>query len=397
MPRAHNHRDHHGDDDARPEDDEEEVTGESEASRTAPPKGRAWPWIIGATALPVGAVVMWSAFGPTTIPQPKAASIVVVPPPAFQSVQLTGAAAPPPPPPPSTPSTPPPGNVRPTVVTREASTLSDTSRAAKIRADEKAEADRRRARETEGRETAVQPAAASRGGERERPGVNQQRPWVNEHPEMTIPSHTPIACNPDGPINSAGIGPVTCTIAEPVRSEDGTNILLWQGAVVEGYLGQGLQNGERRLMLTFDRIRTTDYVRIPLRGIGASALGENGITGTYDSHLWERIQSGVILTVIEGAVNAGVGAASSAASGGANGGGGQFFNFGSVSSRASSTLGQSALAQDYNRPSTLRRGEADTIVVKTMGDIDLSSVYELQEVRVAAAAAGAPPVRRRAR
>ena len=290
----------------------------------------------------------------------------------------------------ATHSTPPPGNVRSTTVTREATTLAATSRAAKAREDERAAREKRDEQVTGSRDNAVRQAAVSEG---ERPGVQRGRPWVNSHPEFTIPSHTPISCNPDGPINSDGIGPVSCTIDAPVRSEDGTNMLLWPGAVLEGYLGQGLQYGQRRLMLAFDRIRTTDYVRIPLRGMGASALGENGVTGTYDSHLWERIQAGVLLTVIEGSVQAGVGAASNAVSEGT--GGNQLFNFGSVGSRTSNTLGQSALSRDYNRPGTTRRDQADTIVVKTIGDIDLSSVYELREVRDAAAAAGVPPISRR--
>ncbi|MDO9712397.1 hypothetical protein, partial [Paracraurococcus lichenis] len=104
--------------------------------------------------------------------------------------------------------------------------------------------------------------------------------------------------------------------------------------------------------------------------------------------------AGVLLTVIEGAVDAGVGALTSSLQ---SGGGNQFLNFGNVGSRARGTLGQSALQQDYNRPPTLRRDHADSITVRTVGDLDLSSIYELREVRDAAARAGVPTTRRQAR
>ena len=76
----------HGPDDATDgyDDAEAGVGGEAEASRAAPPRHRVWPWVAGATALPILGMVTWSILGPQTLPQPKAASVVTVSPPAYQ-------------------------------------------------------------------------------------------------------------------------------------------------------------------------------------------------------------------------------------------------------------------------------------------------------------------------
>ncbi|MDO9712346.1 TrbI/VirB10 family protein, partial [Paracraurococcus lichenis] len=271
------------------EDDDEldclyEETGEAEASRERP-RRRVWPWVLLGTGLPVAITLTTCAMTGQRVMQEPAAAVVTTPPPPPLRPAVpeasTGAAAAPAPA--AGPSTPPPASTRAVVVVREASALASTNRA---------EAARTKAEEVEKSRAAARQGAQQQVAQREgeRPGVNRAAPWVNEHPEFTIPSHTPISCTPDGPINSEAQGPITCTIDAAVRSEDGTNFLLWPGAVIEGYLSSGLQYGQRRLMVAFERIRTTDYVRIPLRGIGASQLGENGITGTYDSHLWEKIQ-----------------------------------------------------------------------------------------------------------
>jgi type IV secretory pathway VirB10-like protein len=368
------------------------ITGEAAAAqeRRKEGKGRNWPLIGACLGLPVLGLGVISILAGGSGTTPSAANIVAVPVQPLQQVSQEAAAAAQEP----QRSTVGPGGASGAVIERSAGTLASTSRserargeAAKAREAAQARADAAQARTAPpaAQTPPVTPASAER---EDRPGVNTGRPWVNRHPEMTIPSHTPITCMPDGPINSDGLGPVSCTVTQPVRSEDGTNFLLWPGAVLEGNLVQGLQAGQRRLFLGFERIRTTDYVRIPLRGIGASALGENGVTGTYDDRMWEKVKAGIFLTVVEGAVDAVVGAASAAAQGAGN----TYLNFGGASGRARGALGQSAIQQDYNRPGTLRRDHADTITVKTIGDIDLSPVYELREVRAAVAATGLPPV-----
>jgi type IV secretory pathway VirB10-like protein len=372
-----------------------ELTGEAEASRQQPARRR-WPWILVMIGAPFAGLVLWTMFRPGAVPTPKAMNITSAPvPPLERGTYPQGPAniA-------AGPTTPPPGGLAPprATQTREPGRLVQFDRTL---AQRKADAERREAQENERKEAAAQRTTAAQQvaakANEARPGVNQAgEPWINPHPEFTIPSHTPISCTPDGPINSESIGPVSCTIDTAVRSEDGTNYLLWPGAVIDGYLGQGLQGGQRRLALTMDRIRGTGFERIPLRGMGASALGENGITGTYDSHLWEKIQAGVMLTLVEGAVDAAVGAASSAASGDE---GGTFLNFGRVGSRARGTLGQTALQRDYNRPGSVRRDHADPITIKTIGDLDLSKLYELVDVRAQVnsnlARSGLPPLRKR--
>jgi type IV secretion system protein VirB10 len=233
----------------------------------------------------------------------------------------------------------------------------------------------------------VQPAATGTGSsaqgdrqEEQRPGLHGGRAWINRNRAFTLPRGTPIHCLPDGPITSASRGDVTCMVDRPVWSEDGSSILLDAGAVIEGTVGQGLQNGERRLFVAWDRARGTSGERIPLAGVGASSLGENGIDGILETHLWERIRAGLLLTVLETGADAAVAAAGSAAAGG---GGNTILSFGQRAGGSARVLAQGALQHDYNRPNTLRRDHADGITVKLTADVDLSGVYRHGLVREA--------------
>lgn len=220
------------------------------------------------------------------------------------------------------------------------------------------------------------PAAAvggAQGGE-ERPGVHRARAWVNHNRGFTIPSRRAISCLPEGRITSETRGPVSCMVDSPVLAEDGTTALLDVGAILEGYIGEGLQNGQRRLFVAWDRARnSTDGARIPLAGTASSPLGENGVSGVVDRHLWERIQAGVMLTVLQGGVDAAVAAAGSA---GAAGGGNTILSFGNRASSTTQSLAGSAFQQDYNRPPTLTRDHADGIMVTLTSDVDLSGIYQ---------------------
>ena len=205
-----------------------------------------------------------------------------------------------------------------------------------------------------------------------RPGVHTVRAWVNRNRGFTIPSRRAISCLPEGRITSETRGPVSCMVDSPVLAEDGTTTLLDVGAILEGYVGEGLQGGQRRLFVAFDRARNSvDGARIPLAGIAASPLGENGVSGIVDRHLLERIQAGVMLTVLQGSVDAAVAAASASGSGGNT-----ILSFGNRAGTTTQSLANTAFGQDYNRAPTLTRDHSDGIMVTLTSDVDLSGIYQ---------------------
>ena len=227
------------------------------------------------------------------------------------------------------------------------------------------------------------PPAASVGGgggttpaenDKDRPGVFAgPRAWINPHPEMTIPSHTKIHCVPDGPITSEVEGPITCMVHEPVYAETGTLPLIDPGSFIEGQITHGLSNGVTRLYVELERIRTPQHARIPIKGLGADALGENGIDGNLDTHLMRRLGAGVAMAVIQGGIQAGVAVAGSA------GGNNNVVNqFGSPLESSGDSLAQTVLSRDINIQDTLIHQQGYEITVVTLGDIDLSGIYKLE-------------------
>lgn len=213
---------------------------------------------------------------------------------------------------------------------------------------------------------------------------NKKRAWVNRNMGLTIPARTAIQCVPKSPINTETRGPVECMVSDPVFAEDGTTELFPFGTMLHGYLGTGLGDGgssSRRLFLAWDEARLPPYMggaRVPLTGVAASPLGENGVSGIVDTHLWERIRAGVLLTVLQGAVDAAVFAGGSLAADGDNN---TFLNLGNRTRSTSNGIASQALQHDYNRPNTLRRPHAQGIAVKLVNDVDLSGVYEYALVR----------------
>lgn len=215
-------------------------------------------------------------------------------------------------------------------------------------------------------------ASGAQPGQDARPGVHTVRAWINRNRGFTIPSRRAISCLPEGRITSETRGPVSCMVDSPVLAEDGTTTLLDVGAILEGYVGEGLQGGQRRLFVAFDRARNSvDGARIPLAGIAASPLGENGVSGIVDRHLWERIQAGVMLTVLQGGVDAAV-----AAAGASGSGGNTILSFGNRAGTTTQSLASTAFGQDYNRAPTLTRDHSDGIMVTLTSDVDLSGIYQ---------------------
>lgn len=289
-----------------------------------------------------------------------ASATSAAPPPGGQSAPNTAAPAP-------------GGTPAPSRVTREPGQLAVRKNG--TGADAVLEAQRERAA------NAVQPAAARA----EEPMPNR-RAWQNRSMAWTIPRNREMRCLPRAPINSQTRGPIECVVQRGVWSEDGSNELFPFGTTIDGYLGEGMEGGNsgaRRLYLAWDQARLPAYlggVRVPLRGVGASRLGENGVSGVVDTHLWERIRAGVLLTVLQGGLDAATAAAGSLAGSGNDN---TILNFGNRARGTGSNIAAQALQHDYNRPNTMRRDHAQSITVKLVDDVFLDEVFENGRVREA--------------
>ena len=190
------------------------------------------------------------------------------------------------------------------------------------------------------------------------------------HVQYTIKKGTTFPCTPSQPISSGLPGPVQCSVDQNVFSMDGTTILLPRGTQVNGSIERGLSNGEQRLFLVWTDALTPapDLQAIPLDAPAADSMGQIGVPGDVNNHLWARVQSALLLSLIDIGGNAATAAAQ-------RGNGNTNLNLGGLSGQATS-LGQIALGRDINIPPTLYRGPGQPLTVYVNKYIDLVHYYE---------------------
>ncbi|HUN43944.1 MAG TPA: TrbI/VirB10 family protein [Acetobacteraceae bacterium] len=122
---------------------------------------------------------------------------------------------------------------------------------------------------------------------------------VMPNPEWTIPKGTIFHCLPAQPIDTQLPGPVKCTVTSNVWSADGTNILIGRGSTVNGEIQRGLNLGQNRAFVLWTDVLTTHYVTVDLNSPAADDLGEIGVPGIVNEHMWEKLKAAFLLTLVQ--------------------------------------------------------------------------------------------------
>lgn len=190
------------------------------------------------------------------------------------------------------------------------------------------------------------------------------------HPDMLITQGTIIPCTLQTAIDTQLAGFVKCVLPNAIRSTTGNVILLDRGTKVVGEIQSGLMRGQNRVFVLWDRAETPDHAVIELASPGTDELGRSGLPGTVNNHFWERFGGAILLSVVQGGLQAGTALASNT-----GGGTGTYFN--SFQSNGSS-VADTALQASINIPSTLEKNQGDNIAIFVAKDLDFSDVYNLR-------------------
>jgi type IV secretion system protein VirB10 len=191
-----------------------------------------------------------------------------------------------------------------------------------------------------------------------------------------LPKGAFIDCTLETAIDSTFPGLTTCITATDTFSADGNVVLLERGTKLVGESQAQIQQGSARIYVLWDEARTPTGVVVPLSSPGTDELGRTGLPGEVNRHFWQRFGAAILITVIDGAIQAGVQAASS--------------NNGAtiVNPSGSSEIATEVLKSTVAIPPTITKPQGDRIQVLVARDIDFRGVYELKTV--AAQNAGAP-------
>jgi len=202
---------------------------------------------------------------------------------------------------------------------------------------------------------------------------------VIANPNMTITEGTVIPCTLQTAINSELPGLVVCVVPIDIRGTTGNVVLLDRGTRIVGQIQSGLLQGQNRVFVDWTRAETPDHVVITLDSPGTDELGRAGLPGAVDTHFWQRFGGALMLTLVQGALDAGVVEAANQGSGGSSSTS-QQAALGFVYSAQSNgqSIANTALQNTINIPPTLTKNQGDTVGLIVAHDLDFSDVYQLQ-------------------
>lgn len=111
-----------------------------------------------------------------------------------------------------------------------------------------------------------------------------------------------IPCVLETQLISNVFGMTSCVVTHHVYSDDGKVILLERGSKATGNYGSNLRNGDSRLAVVWDRIKSPKGVVIDINSPATDGLGAMGLSGTIDKHWFERIGGAVLLSLLQDTV-----------------------------------------------------------------------------------------------
>jgi type IV secretion system protein VirB10 len=183
---------------------------------------------------------------------------------------------------------------------------------------------------------------------------------------LLLPKGAFLDCTLETAIDSTLPGMTTCVLATDTFGVDGQVVLMERGTKLVGETRGQVQQGSARVFVLWNEARTPTGVIVPLASPGADELGRSGLSGTVDRHFWERFGAAMLVSVIDGAIQAAV--QSSRGSGGAV----------VVNPSATQDVMTEVLKGTIGIPPTVKKQQGDRIQVLVARDLDFRSVYELR-------------------
>ncbi|MBB3965892.1 type IV secretion system protein VirB10 [Rhizobium metallidurans] len=177
---------------------------------------------------------------------------------------------------------------------------------------------------------------------------------------------TSIPCILETALASDQPGFASCVVNRDILSDNGRVVLMEKGTQVVGEYRGGLQRGQKRLFVLWNRAKTPNGVIVTLASPATDALGRAGVDGYVDTKWWERFGSALLLSIVGDAT----GYASS-----------QLQNS-EVEAQNTTSAGQQAAAiaveQSINIPPTLNKHQGELVSIFVARDLDFSGIYRLR-------------------
>ncbi len=181
-----------------------------------------------------------------------------------------------------------------------------------------------------------------------------------------LPKGAFIDCTLETAIDSTLPGMTTCITAADTFSADGKVVLLERGTKLVGETRGQVQQGQARVFVVWAQARTPAGVVVSLDSPGTDELGRSGLPGEVHRHFWQRFGAAMLISLVDGAVQAGV-QASSRSSGAVI-----------YTPSGSTDVLTEVLKDTLQIPPTVVKRNGERIQVLVARDVDFRSVYELR-------------------
>jgi type IV secretion system protein VirB10 len=185
---------------------------------------------------------------------------------------------------------------------------------------------------------------------------------------LLLPKGAFLDCTLETAIDSSLPGMTTCVLATDTFSADGSVVLLERGTKLVGETRGQVRTGSARVFVLWAEARTPTGVVIALASAGSDELGRSGLPGKVNRHFFERFGAAILVSVIDGAVQAAVQSQS------------EGDDTVVVSPTTSSQVMTEVLKSTISIPPTVVKPQGDRIAVVVARDLDFRSVYELRTV-----------------
>lgn len=186
--------------------------------------------------------------------------------------------------------------------------------------------------------------------------------------DFVVAMGTSIPCVLETALASDQPGFASCVINRDVLSDNGRVVLMEKGTHVVGEYRGGLQRGQKRLFVLWNRAKTPKGVIVTLASPATDALGRAGVDGHVNTHWWERFGSALLLSVVGDATNY------------AN----SRMQDSGVDAQNATSAGQQAAAiaveQSINIPPTLNKHQGAIVSIFVARDLDFSDAYGLRVI-----------------
>lgn len=187
---------------------------------------------------------------------------------------------------------------------------------------------------------------------------------------LTLAKGAFIDCVLETRIDSTVPGMTSCVVTRDIFSDNGKILLVERGSKMTGEYQSGVQQGQARIFVLWNRIKTVHGVTVNLDSPGTDPLGGSGLPGHVNNHFAKRFGAAILLSVINDSFATAANLTRSAYDQN------QTIVYNNTSSNANQ-MATEALKNSINIPPTLYKNHGERINIFVARDLSFEGVYHV--------------------